>query len=106
MNTITSDGSLVISQTNHYASSGIVRWNSSYSRFEVDQGSLTIPMTGSTHITLSTAHMTVLRWAEQKMMEEQKREQLIKKYPMVGDLQSKLDMMISLVKDYEEEKVN
>lgn len=85
-----------------YGPSGIVRWNSSMSRFEIDTGSDTTPLEfGTGNVGLNSYAQTILNWAAQKMQEEAKLKEIMEKHPMIRDLQSKLDMMIALVKEYE-----
>ena len=70
---------------------------------EVYTGSSWMPITsGTTHVELDAEIVEILKWAERKMVEEERLEKLAAQVPAVADLKSKLDMMIALTKDYEE----
>lgn len=54
---------------------------------------------GITNVELDSDVVEVVIWAKKKMAEEAKFKELAEKYPEIGDLHGKLEMMISLVKD-------
>ena len=59
---------------------------------------------GTTHVELSSEVVELLEWAKQKRADDEKIKVLASKYPAISTLQSQLDMMISLVKDYDDEQ--
>jgi hypothetical protein len=50
-------------------------------------------------VELDNDVVEVVLWAKKKMAEEAKFKALAEKYPEIGDLHGKLEMMIALVKD-------
>jgi hypothetical protein len=67
---------------------------------EVYNGSSWVAITnGITNVELSGDVVEVVTWAKKKMAEEAKFKALAEKYPEIGDLHGKLEMMIALVKD-------
>jgi hypothetical protein len=72
---------------------------------EVYTGSSWCPVTnGTTHVELSAEVVELLEWAKQKRADDEKIKALAAKYPAISTLQSQLDMMICLVKDYDAEQ--
>jgi hypothetical protein len=71
---------------------------------EVFTGNHWAPVTnGTTQVELSNNVVAVLQWAEHKMKEEAKIQALADQYPAVKDLKEKLDLVMTLVKDYNTE---
>jgi hypothetical protein len=72
---------------------------------EVYNGSSWCQVTnGTTQVELSPDVVELLEWAKQKRADDEKIKALAAKYPAISTLQSQLDMMICLVKDYEVEQ--
>jgi hypothetical protein len=59
---------------------------------------------GITQVELSAEVVELLEWAKQKRADDEKIKALAAKYPAISTLQSQLDMMICLVKDYDVEQ--
>jgi hypothetical protein len=75
------------------------------STMEVYNGSSWCPVTnGTTQVELSAEIVELLEWAKRKRADDEKIKVLAAKYPAISTLQSQLDMMISLVKDYDAEQ--
>lgn len=55
------------------------------------------------HVELSSDVVAILKWAEERMKEEARLQELAEQYPAVKDLKEKLDLVIALVKDYNTE---
>jgi NADH:ubiquinone oxidoreductase subunit E len=82
---------------------GQVRWNGQNRCFEVCDNA---PYSSIWHRIDNTIELQVALdwestfiWARTKMLEEQKIEELIKKYPAVKDAKEKLDIILKLVQD-------
>jgi hypothetical protein len=84
------------------ASAGMVRYNGNIQNFEVYDGSswMTIYGTAAT-VTLDYDVQTILNWARQKMVEDQRLKELAQKHPGIADLREKLDVMVALVQQQE-----
>ena len=80
---------------------GMVRVNGS--NLEAFTGSSWMIISQNTvQIELDAEITEIVKWAERKMIEEERLEKLAAQVPAVADLKSKLDMMIALTKDYNE----
>lgn len=83
-----------------YGSPGTVRWNPNTGGLEADLNGMWQSVEQTVHLTLDTRTTEVLEWAKNKMAKEKEIEELAEQYPMVKDLKEKLDIMVTLVKDY------
>lgn len=85
-------------------SAGMVRYSGNGQNLEVYDGSswMIIQSTVPT-INLDPMVVNVINWAQEKMKQEQRLQELAAKYPGVEDLQQKLDIMVALVQEQEKQ---
>jgi hypothetical protein len=83
---------------------GQVRWNAPMNNFETFYNGTwhRIPTSAAT-VTLSGRAQEVLMWAEKKMLEDKKLEELASKHPAVKDLKEKLELTVKLVEKHSHE---
>ena len=77
-------------------SSGELRRNTSTTQVEAFNGSTWIPIGQHVSVGLSSDGLEVMHWAQKKMREEQRIEDLMSEHPGIRDLKEKLDLMIAL----------
>ena len=83
-------------------SAGLTRFNGNTQNLEIYDGSSWVTMYSSAAtINLEPWLQKVLTWAQEKMAQEQRLQELAAKYPGVADLQQKLDIMVALVQEQE-----
>lgn len=84
-------------------SAGMVRYNGLTKNFEVYDGItwITVP-TSVASVGLTDEAVSLLEWAREKRNEEARLKALADKHPGIKDLKEKLDIMVALVKDYNE----
>ena len=96
-------GTPYINPTGGGAGVGNMRYNPNSQNIEVYDGYTWIIMSSYTaQIGLSSDAVELLEWARQKRTEEAKIKALADKHPGIKDLKEKLDIMVALVKDYDE----
>jgi hypothetical protein len=71
-------------------SAGMVRYNTNMQRLEVYDGNIWLELGGGSSVELSSNANEIMRWAENKMKEENELEQLAKTHPTVQDSLNKL----------------
>ena len=82
---------------------GNLRYNANTSNYEVYDGNQwQIISQANVNIDLTTRTKEILTWAEYKMHEEKKLQELMERHPGLRDLHNKLEMMKVLC--HEEEK--
>jgi hypothetical protein len=90
-----------INMSNH--SAGMVRWNGNTNSLEIYDGSNWMILSNSVaSVGLTPEAVSLLEWAREKRNEEVKIKALADKHPGIKDLKEKLDIMLALVKDYDE----
>ena len=90
-----------ISQQTNNPLIGSVKYNTNSQNLEVYDGYGWLPIPKSTPtISLDQETINVLEWAKSAMQREKEIEELSKEYPMIADLQEKMDLVIQLVKDH------
>lgn len=79
---------------------GMMRYNSNMNCLEVNDGNswVTMPANWAT-VDLNSDAESLLDWARKKRDEELRIQALAAKHPGIKDLQEKLDMMLTLVKE-------
>lgn len=83
---------------------GMIRMNSSLNRMEVYDGQNWIAYGSDVHVDLSESAKKTLIWAREKMEEENRLKELMKKHPGLKDLHDKFEMMKVLCQEEEKEK--
>ena len=84
---------------------GMVRMNSMMQRMEVYDGNNWVEFgNGQTSVDLSESAKQALSWAHNKMSEEAKLLELLKKHPGLKDLHDKFEMMKVLCQEQENEQ--
>jgi hypothetical protein len=84
---------------------GNVRYNTSSQCMEVYDGNNWIRLnTGSTYLDVSSKTRNILQWAEKKMQEEQRVEELCKQYPGLSKARDNYELFKKFVN--EQEKVD
>jgi hypothetical protein len=84
-------------------SAGMVRYNGLTKNFEVYDGTTWITVQSSVaSVGLTTEAVGLLEWAREKRNDEARLKALADKHPGIKDLKEKLDIMVALVKDYDE----
>lgn len=99
-----SNGSLPYIGNNGYASNapaGHVWWDTTTQCLKVSDGSNGIPIQPQSTIGLSPMADEAIEWAQRKMQEEQELEELMKKHPGLKDAKQQFDVMLALVKSYD-----
>jgi hypothetical protein len=96
-----SDGS----STNPYISpgavgAGMMRWNSNMNCMEVNDGNSwkTLGMSYAS-VGLTGETESLLDWAREKRMEEQRLQEMMEKYPALKKAKDNFDILLNLVKD-------
>ena len=110
-NYITVSGGIVPSNTLAYSNvqnelrvTGNLRYNANTSNYEVYDGN-NWQMLNTSHATVELTSRTeeILRWAEYKMHEEKKLQDLMQRHPGLRDLNDKLEMMKILCQEEEKQ---
>lgn len=79
---------------------GMLRWNSATSRMEVNDGVGWRPIpAGDSSIELGPKAKEIFAWAEEKMAQEQKLEEMMEQYPALRKAKENFDTVLNLVKD-------
>lgn len=97
---ITSSSSPYISPGS--AGAGIIRYNPNSQQLEVNDGSSWLTLSSFQSISLSADAEQALDWAKKKLKQEQELDALATQHPGIKDLQEKLEIMVALVKQQEQ----
>ena len=84
------------------ATTGQVRWNGSTKEFEVcdnNNNGTWYRINPEVELRNDSQLVEVIDWANRKMVEEKRIEELAKQYPAVKDAKEKLDIIVKLVQD-------
>ena len=85
------------------SSAGMLRYNGSTQNLEVYDGAIWLTFSSNVAgVGLTPEAVSLLEWAREKRNEEAKIKALADKHPGIKDLKEKLDIMMALVKDYDE----
>jgi hypothetical protein len=98
-----------ISVTGNYASpyispgssgAGMMRWNSNTNTIEVNDGAVwrEVP-SGEGSVMLGPKAKEIFEWAESKMEEERKLEEMMEQFPALRKAKDNFDIVLNLVKD-------
>lgn len=97
-------GMITVYQSNHTPyispgaqSAGLVRWNTNNSVLEVYDGVAWRDITTTVTVDISPQYEAVIKWAKDEMIRQQRITELAKKYPLIGELRDKLEVMTSLL---------
>lgn len=79
---------------------GMVRWNNSTERMEVNDGNSwqTLPTSYAT-IDLSPETIQILTWARKQYVEDRRLQAMIDKYPALKKAKHNFDILLKLTKD-------
>lgn len=83
-------------------SAGMLRWNTNTNTVEVYNGMSWYTIDTSVNLDLSPSAKQALSWAYDKMGEESRLKELMKKHPGLKDLHDKFEMMKILCQEEEE----
>lgn len=105
--TIVGGGGMITVTQNNYTpyispgaqSAGLVRWSTNNSVLEVYDGVAWRDITTTVTIDISPQYEAVIRWAGEEMARQRRIAELAKKYPLVGELRDKLEVMTSLLSE-------
>ena len=89
---------------NGYASNapaGQVWWDTTLQCLKVSDGNTWFTIQPSVDIGLSPSTEEAINWAQRKMREEQELKELMKKHPGLKDAKQQFDVMLALVKNYD-----
>ena len=89
------------SQSHYGAPTGAVWWDNNTQSFKVVTGpnqSMELGM-DTVNVELRPDVERILRWAERKMMEEARLDQLCKQFPNLEEARREFEIMLALVKD-------
>lgn len=79
---------------------GMLRWNPNTKQIEVNDGCVWIEFQSSdAQVRLTDRARLTLQWAESKMAEEQKIEDIIKRNPALKKAKEKYDLIWNIVKN-------
>jgi hypothetical protein len=82
-------------------SAGMVRWNVNMNEMEVYDGVSWKQLSTSIDVGLDPEAEMILSWAREKMLEEQKLDELCKKYPGLDRARSNFETFLKLVQSEE-----
>jgi hypothetical protein len=83
---------------------GMLRWNSNMNQMEVNDGNTWIALnTSVSSIELSPEVVEILEWGKKKLAEEQRIEELCKKYPGLQKAKDNFEMFKKLVENEQPE---
>lgn len=82
-------------------SSGMIRWNSSSNSLEVYDGIGWQSFNTGVDIGLSSSAEMAIEWAQKKMLEESKIDELCQKYPGLAKARSNYETFLRLVESQE-----
>lgn len=80
-------------------SAGMLRYNTVSQQTEVYDGNNWLSVTSTPQIGLNPNIMTVIEWAEKKMLEERQLKELMSKHPGLKDTYEKFEIMKALCKE-------
>lgn len=99
-------GMITVTQSNHAPyispgaqSAGLVRWNTNNSVLEVYDGLAWRDITTTVTVDIVHEYESVLKWAKEEMIRQQRIKELAKKHEIIADLQDKLDVMVALLQE-------
>ena len=78
--------------------SGMVRYNSNLQQLEVNDGAVWLQLGQSSSISLTQEAEQALQWAQRQLKREQELDALAAQHPGIKDLREKLEIMVALVK--------
>lgn len=89
----------------HVSTSGMVRWNGMYQRFEVMDGDRWIELDSNCQTTIGLTNdvMSAILWAQDKQAEDAKLKELCEKHRGLKDLKEKFEVMLALVQEHEKD---
>jgi hypothetical protein len=73
------------------SSTGAVQWNGNSKKFQVSSGTSWIDIENSINLNADHDYLMIMRWAKEKMHEEQELERLAKENPTLKDLVDQLN---------------
>jgi hypothetical protein len=79
-------------------SAGMVRYNPNMQNMEVYDGNSWQTLSGYADIGLSGDAEMAIEWAQKKMLEEAKLEELCKQFPTLEKAKANFDMILAMVK--------
>ena len=82
-------------------SAGMLRWNSNTNAVEVYDGVSWQSFNSGADISLSGSAEMAIEWAQKKMLEEKKLDELCKKYPGLAKARSNYETFLRLVESEE-----
>lgn len=85
-------------------SAGLLRYNGNNSSIEVYNGVAWFPIDTNSNLNLSEAAHEAIKWAETKMQEESRLQDMMARHPGLKELHDKFEMMRVLCQQEEKHK--